>query len=161
LPSCLSTTLSYVNMKVILEKSIKLYLKVSLIVFFIGILFGAIGIIFNFRDLFDEKAIDEKYGYFINKSGKSEDAIIADSEEEGKYIVEWYENKMRGTEKYVGTQNFIIIRNSIKVEVLKYIGPDSNLVKIRATFEHGKSFDKRIIGYASPLTLHNESFQKK
>jgi|WetSurMetagenome_2_1015567.scaffolds.fasta_scaffold215761_2 hypothetical protein len=137
------------------------YLRVSLIVFILGLLFGAIGIIFNFRDLWNEKAIDEKYCYFINKSGKSEEAIIADSEKEGKYILEWYENKAKGTEKYVGTQEFIILPDTIKVEVLQYIGPDSGLVKIRATFEHGKSFDKRIIGYASSLTLHNESFSKK
>ncbi len=137
------------------------YLKVSLIIFFSGILFGAIGIIFNFRDLLNEKVIDVKYCYFINKSGQSEQVIIADSEEDGKYIVEWYESKMQGVEKFVGTQNFIIIPDTIRVEILKYIGPDSNLVKVRATFEHGKSFDKRIIGYASPLTLHNESFLKK
>lgn len=137
----------------------KLYLKVSAIIFLLGILFGAIGIIFNFRDLFNEKTIEEKYCYFINKSGVSEEAIIADSEEEGKYIVEWYENKIIGTEKYIGTQYFNIIPDTIKVEVLKYIGPDSNLVKIRATFEHGKSFDKRIIGYASLLTLHDKPYQ--
>jgi hypothetical protein len=148
-------------MKMIPGKPIKLYLKVSLIVIFTGILFGAIGIILNFHALFNEKAIDEKYCYFINRSGQPEDAIIADSEEEGKFIVEWYENKNKGTEKYVGTQHFIILPDTIKVEVLKYIGLDSNLVKIRATFEHGKSFDKRIIGYASPLTLHNEFFLKK
>ena len=46
-----------------------------------------------------------------------------------------------GIEKYIGTQYFNIIPDTIRVEVLKYIGTDSNLVKIRATFEHGKSVD--------------------
>jgi hypothetical protein len=148
-------------MKKVLFKTIKFYLIVSSILFLLGILFGTIGIIFDFRDLFEEKAIAEKYCYFINKSGASEEAIIADSEEEGKHIVEWYENKMKGTEKYVGTQYFNIIPDTIKVEVLKYIGPDSNLVKIRASFEHGKSLDKRIIGYASSLTLHDKPYSKE
>ena len=137
-----------------------MYIKISLILFAVGILFGIVGVIFNFQELFKEKAIDEKYCYFINNSGKSEKAIIADSKENGRYIIKWYENKAEGIEKYVGTSQFYILPDTINVEVLDYVYPDSSLVKIRAVFEHGKSLDNRIVGYASSLTLHDEPFSK-